>query len=286
MKRVLIIGASGFTSKYLYNFINSPDKEIFFCDLVNAFDKKLLRRWYKTDFSDFKEAYRIISEINPDQIYNLAGSFSNDFETDYRNNVLLTKNIFDSILKLNINTRVLIIGSAAEYGAINIKDNPIKEDYKLNPVSIYGLTKVFQTNLMTYYFNSKKINVVMVRTFNLIGKEIHKKLFIGSLFKQISEYKEKKINKIIVGNLDNKRDYIKIEDAVKKYEIVMENGKPGEIYNVGSGKSICIKELLLSVLGENNLSMNDVEIGNFDSRYDVKDIYADISKIKNLENLL
>lgn len=286
MKRVLIIGASGFTSKYLYDFINSPDKEIFFCDLVNAFDKKLLRRWYKTDFSDFKEAYRIISEINPDQIYNLAGSFSNDFETDYRNNVLLTKNIFDSILKLNINTRVLIIGSAAEYGAINIKDNPIKEDYKLNPVSIYGLTKVFQTNLMTYYFNSKKINVVMVRTFNLIGKEIHKKLFIGSLFKQISEYKEKKINKIIVGNLDNKRDYIKIEDAVKKYEIIMENGKPGEIYNVGSGKSICIKELLLSVLGENNLSMNDVEIGNFDSRYDVKDIYADISKIKNLENLL
>ncbi|MBM3713821.1 MAG: NAD-dependent epimerase/dehydratase family protein, partial [Actinobacteria bacterium] len=209
MKRVLIIGASGFTSKYLYNFINSPDKEIFFCDLVNAFDKKLLRRWYKTDFSDFKEAYRIISEINPDQIYNLAGSFSNDFETDYRNNVLLTKNIFDSILKLNINTRVLIIGSAAEYGVINIKDNPIKEDYKLNPASIYGLTKVFQTNLMTYYFNSKKINVVMVRTFNLIGKEIHKKLFIGSLFKQISEYKEKKINKIIVGNLDNKRDYIK-----------------------------------------------------------------------------
>ncbi|MBM3701252.1 MAG: NAD-dependent epimerase/dehydratase family protein, partial [Actinobacteria bacterium] len=166
MKRVLIIGASGFTSKYLYNFINSPDKEIFFCDLVNAFDKKLLRRWYKTDFSDFKEAYRIISEINPDQIYNLAGSFSNDFETDYRNNVLLTKNIFDSILKLNINTRVLIIGSAAEYGVINIKDNPIKEDYKLNPASIYGLTKVFQTNLMTYYFNSKKINVVMVRTFN------------------------------------------------------------------------------------------------------------------------
>jgi len=286
MKRVLIIGASGFTSKYLYDFINSPDKEIFFCDLVNAFDKKLLKKWYKTDFSDFKEAYRIISEINPDQIYNLAGSFSNDFETDYRNNVLLTKNIFDSILKLNINTRVLIIGSAAEYGAINIKDNPIKEDYKLNPVSIYGLTKVFQTNLMTYYFNSKKINVVMVRTFNLIGKEIHKKLFIGSLFKQISEYKEKKINKIIVGNLDNKRDYIKIEDAVKKYEIVMENGKPGEIYNVGSGKSICIKELLLSVLGENNLSMNDVEVRNFDSRYDVKDIYADISKIKNLENLL
>jgi len=120
----------------------------------------------------------------------------------------------------------------------------------------------------------------------LLGKEIHKKLFIGSLFKQISEYKEKKINKIIVGNLDNKRDYIKIEDAVKKYEIVMENGKPGEIYNVGSGKSICIKELLLSVLGENNLSMNDVEVRNFDSRYDVKDIYADISKIKNLENLL
>jgi len=139
---------------------------------------------------------------------------------------------------------------------------------------------------MAHYFNSKKINVVMARTFNLLGKEISEKLFIGRLYKQIAEYKEKKINKIKLGNLDNKRDYIKIEDAVKKYELIMNKGGSGEIYNVGSGKSISIKDLLSGILKENNLSMDNVEISNFDCRFDVKDIYAGINKLNKLENLV
>jgi len=285
LKTILIIGANGVSGKYLYNLIGKSEKALYFSDLNDAFDNKLNKKWYKNDFSDFTKARRVISAINPDQIYNLAGSFSNDFKTDFRNNVLVTKSIFDSVIELNLNTKILIIGSAAEYGIIDIDNNPIKESHPLNPVSIYGLTKVFQNNLMAYYFNSKKVNVVMARTFNLLSGEVSEKLFIGRLFKQIHEYKEKKISKIIVGNLENKRDYIKIDDAVEKYKIIMDRGEPGEVYNVGSGQSVSTKELLLSILEENNLSMDDVEIRNPDNRYDVKNIFADLNKINKLEYL-
>ena len=61
-----------------------------------------------------------------------------------------TKNIFDSIREINVKARVLLVGSAAEYGRIEEADNPVSEAHPLRPISIYGLTKVMQTTLMAY----------------------------------------------------------------------------------------------------------------------------------------
>jgi len=88
-----------------------------------------------------------------------------------------------------------------------------------------------------------------------------------------------------LGNLDNKRDYILIEDAVKKYVLIMESGKTGECYNVGSGKSLRISDILDGILKENDLDMNCVSINNLDNRIDIKDIYADVKKVRQLEYL-
>ncbi len=169
------------------------------------------------DLSDYDSVKMIIGTVKPDQIYNFAGSFSNDYALDYKVNVLLTKNIFDSVIELKLDSRILLVGSAAEYGAIDEKDNPINENYPLNPVSVYGLTKVYQTNLMNFYYKIKNINVVMARTFNLRSSNISEKLFIGRLYKQIDEYKKGVITKISLGNLQNKRDYIDIDEAVMRY---------------------------------------------------------------------
>jgi len=154
MIKILIIGANSISSRYLHSLIKGSDKEFYFCDLTDPYDNNLANKWFKADLLNFENVFKIIEEVSPDQIYNFAGSFSNDYNVDYNVNVLLPKNILDSIINLKINTRVLLIGSAAEYGIINEKDNPIKEDYKLNPVSIYGLTKVFQAkkNIMKIKF--------------------------------------------------------------------------------------------------------------------------------------
>lgn len=279
--RVLITGASGFSAKHLVPILSTRDSlQLIFSDKHgnNA------ENWFPCDLTDFDSVFSIIAKIKPAQIYHLAGCFSNNYEDDYEANVLSTKNILDSIVKLKHECRVLLVGSSAEYGNVSESDNPVKEDHPLNPVSIYGLTKVYQTHLMKFYTTIHNMDIVMARTFNLFGNGISNKLFIGHLYEQIAEYKKRNIPKIILGNLRNKRDYIKIDDAVRYYEIIMNYGVSGEIYNVGSGRSIRIYDLLQGILKENKLSMDIVEekIGQDINKIDISDIYADITRISLL----
>ena len=90
-------------------------------------------------------------------------------------------------------SRVLLVGSSAEYGNIEEGESPISELHPLNPTSIYGLTKIFQTHLMRLYVELHGLDIVMARVFNLNGKGISDKLFIGSLYKQIKDFKSNKI---------------------------------------------------------------------------------------------
>ena len=124
----------------------------------------------------------------------------------------------------------------------------------------------------------------MARPFNLMGRGISKKLFIGRLYEQIDEYRQGKISKIVLGNVNNKRDYIDVKEAVKYYEVMMKYGCSGEIYNVGSGESVKIYDLLKMILKKNDLDMSVVEkkIINHTNKFDVEEIYADISKLNNI----
>ncbi|MEW6068862.1 MAG: GDP-mannose 4,6-dehydratase [Nitrospirota bacterium] len=279
--KVLITGANGFSASYLISLLSNESQLQLFCTDLQCKDDKA---WHPCDLADYKAVYHLLDRTRPQQIYHLAGSFSNEYEIDYRVNVLSTKNILDNCLRLNLNCRVLLIGSSAEYGIVSQRDNPVKEDHPLNPVSIYGLTKTYQTHLMQYYHNVHNTDIVMARTFNIMGKGISNRLFIGRIYEQIDEYKKGNIPKIILGNLQNNRDYIDIKEAVKDYKLIMEYGVAGEIYNVGSGKSIKIYDLLNKILNENYLSMDVVEEKHTDhlNKLDIKDIYADITKLSSL----
>ncbi|MDD5449053.1 MAG: GDP-mannose 4,6-dehydratase [Candidatus Omnitrophica bacterium] len=281
--KVLITGAGGFSAKYLIQLLlKRKGLRLSYVELRSN-DKK---DWYKCDLGDFYSAHKIIQKIKPDQIYNLAGTFSGNYETDYKTNVTAVKNIFDSVLMAKIQCRILLIGSAAEYGNVPVYANPVSEDYPLNPASIYGLTKVYQTYLMKYYFSMFNMDIVMARAFNLFGKGISNKLFIGRLYEQIEEYKNGRVLKIIVGNLKSKRDYLDIKEAVKYYEVIMNYGIPGEIYNVGSGKSVNGSRLMQTILKENHISADAVvSRHNADkkAKEDVSDIYANVKKMSMLE---
>lgn len=281
-KKILIIGAGSATACSFIKKYISDANDYFFCDMSKATDSMISGSWCQIDLSNTEEVYKIIKEIKPDLIYNFAGTFSNDYDLDYSANVLLPKSILDSIIKLEYKTRVLLIGSSAEYGCVEESDNPVNEDHKLNPVSVYGLTKVFQTKMMRFYFEKFNVNVVMARTFNLLSKNMSEKLFVGRVYRLIEEYKSNKIDFITLGNLQNKRDYIDTEKAVEMYKKIMDKGVAGEIYNVGSGNSIKIEDLLKNILLQNDLSMDIVKTEHFDNRFDIKNIYADISKVKIL----
>ncbi|MBE9218226.1 NAD-dependent epimerase/dehydratase family protein [Dolichospermum flos-aquae] len=279
--KVLITGSSGFTGTHLVKYLQqNSDIEI---DCVTR-NKQQDNSGFICDLTDCNSVENLIQEIKPDRIYHLAGSFTNDYSVDYANNVISTKNILDSLIKSKISSRVLLIGSAAEYGLIKEEDNPVSENYPFNPASIYGLTKVYQTHLMQFYCQVHDMDIVMARTFNLLGKNISRQLFIGRVYQQIEEYKSGKIDKIILGDLESKRDYIDVQEAVKYYETIMVYGKTGEIYNVGSGNSVRLYDLLKSILLEYGLTIDIVEtrLKNYANKINVNDIFSDLSKVNLL----
>lgn len=279
---ILITGALGATGRVLSRNLNSTRS----ADKVYRTDQKNIDEYdyVQVDLTDANKVLELLASVKPDQIYHLAGSFSNDLLTDFASNVLTTKNIFEGLLHLGYKTRVLIIGSSAEYGFVEGSDNPIAETHPLNPASIYGLTKVFQTQLMQYYWNAYNVDVVMARTFNLIGEGLSDRLFIGNLYSQIRSYKNGEIGDIILGSLENKRDYIDIESAVQYYMKIMSGGEAGEIYNVGSGSSETMRVILERILTTNGLSMDCVKINSLmtKNKFDIKDMYADIGKVMEL----
>lgn len=281
-KRILVLGSEGFIGKKFIEFqkaLDFPHKNLFMVDIREI--KK--QNYYKCNASNYENLNSIIQKIVPDEIYNFSGSFSNVFEIDYTNNVMVSKNIFDSLIQnKQTSCKVLINGSAAEYGFIKETSAPVKEVSSLNPVSFYGLSKVYQTFLAKTYFLRDNVNVFVTRPFNIIGYGISDKLFIGRLISEIEQNitNRKKIN---LGNLESERDYLDIDDLLKAYNLIMEKGTPGEVYNIGSGKSIKMLDLLRIFLEVFNIDFKDVELNkDFVRRFDVPKIVGDISKLKEL----
>jgi GDP-4-dehydro-6-deoxy-D-mannose reductase len=279
---VLITGALGFSGRKLSEALSKKTSfKIFTSDIHSNSNSD---NYNCCDLRDFKCASEIILKTKPDLICHLAGTFSNDYEIDYSANVLATKNILENIKTLGKNCRIMLIGSSAEYGVVEKDESPIIESRALRPTSVYGLTKVYQTYLMQYYFNAFNLDIVMARAFNIFGKGISDKLFIGRVYQQIQQLKNNEIKKIIVGNLDNERDYISIEEAIKHYIKILLHGKKGEIYNVGNGVPVKTRVILNKVLDEENIDIKYVETAKSerDNTYDVPQIYADTSKLRGL----
>jgi nucleoside-diphosphate-sugar epimerase len=279
--RVLVLGANGFTARHLIPHLKQHSENEIYYSSLSAGDGA---NWLCCDLTVPSAVESLLKRVEPDQIYQLAGSFTNHYETDYLSNVVSSRNILESILKVNNDCRVLLVGSCAEYGSVRPEDNPVKEDHPLDPTSVYGLSKAYQSIMMRFYHNLHHCNVVMARPFNLLGRGISTKLFIGSLYEQIEAYKGGWISRIVLGNLRHRRDYIDIEQAVRYYDLIMRCGQAGEVYNVGSGTGIMIYDLLERIMKDNGLSMDIIEErpDNQTDKIDVKDLTANVAKIKSL----
>jgi GDP-4-dehydro-6-deoxy-D-mannose reductase len=280
--RVLITGASGFSGRALYKKLSEKKScELFTSDIVST---ATLNNYTCCDLLDQKNLKKLLLKAKPDFIYNLAGTFSNEYAKDYAANVLAPKNILEVVREVAKDCKVMLVGSAAEYGIVANSENPIKETRALLPASVYGLTKVYQTYLMKYYFNAFDLDIIMARPFNFYGEGMSETQFVGRVYRQIRALQKGEIKKITVGNLDSGRDYIPIDDTVKHYITIMERGKKGEIYNVGNGVPMKTGVLLNKILDEENVDNKFIEVAKSerDNIYDVSQVYADIDKLKEL----
>ena len=268
MKKILITGMTGFAGSFLAeHLLTLPDAQIIGTfhsenSLVNVAHMKDTLDLVKVDLQDKDALHALIADKRPDEVYHLAAlaspslSFKNPGET-LTNNIAIQVNLFEALRIENLTqTKILIVSSAEIYGIVSSEDLPIDENTPLCPTSPYAVSKIAQDYLGLQYFLSYKMPIIRVRPFNHVGPRQAPNFVISSFAKRIVDIEKGVTEPILkVGTLDTKRDFTDVRDMVRAYVLLMEKGTPGEAYNIGSGVSHKIEDVLRTML-----SFSDKEI--------------------------
>lgn len=261
MKKVLIIGACGFVGEYLIKELKNNNYKVFACDLNKNQNVENEAKFYELDITKKEQVEEIIENIKPNYIINLAAISSvglswNIPEKTINVNVIGTINILEAVHKKCPKCKILLIGSAEEYAP---KMEPLKEEDTIIGSNPYGISKIAQENFARLYKEKYGLNIVCTRSFNHTGIGQQAQFVIPSFCKQVAQIENSNCEsgKIYVGNLSAYRDFSDVKDIVKVYRLLLENETEEMIYNVGSGNTYKVEDLLKYII---SLSSKQIEI--------------------------
>jgi len=198
-----------------------------------------------------------LAETTPDHIVHLAAQSSVSRSLDRPietivSNTLPTLYILN-YLRASSSARLLAVGSADEYGTVGADALPLREDQVVLPANPYAIAKSMQNQCCRGFATLYGVNVVLTRSFNHTGRGQTDTFVLPSFARQVAEIKLGRREPVIeVGNLDVKRDFLDVRDVCAAYVDILQDGRRGETYNVCSGGSYVIRDMLdtLCRLGE------------------------------------
>lgn len=267
--RVLITGAAGFVGSHLIEYavrkghadfqFGKEPVEVFAADRWNVRKDNLedlgpgysgLYRFLEFDLTDYQSVRGLVREVMPDVIFHLAAqsfvptSWRAPAET-FAANVGGELNLFEAVRDSGCWPAIHIAGSSEEYGMVMPDEVPITEANPLRPLSPYGVSKVAQDLLGYQYHASYGMKIVRTRAFNHTGPRRGEQFATSAFAKQIAEIEVGlREPKVLVGNLEAVRDFTDVRDIVRGYWAAVEKGKPGEVYNLATGKGWAMSQVL------------------------------------------
>lgn len=240
------------------------------------------------DMSDSARIREIVAESRPTWIVHLAAqafvptAFADPMGT-LVNNIAGQVNLSEAVLAMDLRPRMLVICSNEEYGMVAPEELPVKETAPFRPANPYAVSKVAQDMLGYQYFVSHGLPIVRVRPFNHLGPGQSDRFVSSAFARQIAEAEAGLREPVLsVGNLTAERDFSDVRDIVRAYKLALEQGEPGEVYNLGSERAVSIQQLLDLMVSKSRIPMR-VEINPALFRpVDVPRIEADCSKFRSL----
>lgn len=286
----MITGIGGFAGGHLAEYLLAhTDWEVAGLDLVEG----RAAQWHARValhigdlLTDLPKLQELFAKVRPDYVFHLAAqafvpsSWADPWNT-LANNIHGQLNVLLAAIALGTQPRVLVIGSAEEYGAVTREELPIREDTPLRPTSPYAVSKVAQDALGYQYYASHKLPVVRVRPFNHIGPGQSPAFVTSDFAKQIAEAEVGLREPVLhVGNLEGRRDFSDVRDIVRGYCLALTKGAPGEVYNLGAERSYSIRQVLDGLTSMSRVSLT-VEQDSKRLRFaDIPDLVADCSQFR------
>jgi nucleoside-diphosphate-sugar epimerase len=250
--RVLLFGASG--------FLGAPTAEALARDprvgsLIRVGRQEPIdESWVRHDLvvSSTDELAQLLRNTQPDIVINCTGRLSGDTVELVEANVLVTARLLDVVATVLPAARMVVLGSAAEYGVVPF-GQPVTEDDPTNPVAGYGVTKLASTQLVRLAATESHLDAVVLRVFNPIGPGLPAETLLGRAAASMRGALERGDDHIRLGPLDAYRDFIDVRDVAAAIRAAALADQVKEaVLNVGSGVAVAARDavtLLAEVAG-------------------------------------
>jgi GDP-4-dehydro-6-deoxy-D-mannose reductase len=287
--KILITGINGFVGQHLARYLlTQPEITVFGLEVQKialGLDNVLV---YETDLMVPEQVIQTIEAVQPDGIFHFAArtsvpeSYTNQSAT-LMTNIVGTVNMLDAVRhSVRSKCRIVISCSSDQYGRVEPKELPIKETQPFRPLTPYAVSKIGQEMVAYQYYLSYGLQTIRVRAFNHTGPGQKPDFVCPSFANQIAAIERKdQPTKIQVGNLDTRRDFTDVRDMVAAYWLAMNQGEPGEVYNVCSGRSYSMREILDKLLALSSVKIEVVPDPNKTRPVDVPVLEGDYTKFKS-----
>jgi GDP-4-dehydro-6-deoxy-D-mannose reductase len=176
--------------------------------------------------------------------------------------------------------RTLVVGSAEVYGIQPPERMPIDESVPLRPENPYAASKAAAEMYAGAWSRVYGLDIVVARPFNHIGPGQDARFVVPSFARQLAEIAAGGPRVISVGNLSAERDFLDVRDVARAYVALLANGRSGNVYNVCSGRSVAIQEVLRSLI---TIARVPVEVREDPERMrpsDLPVLFGDASKLR------
>lgn len=255
-------GHSGFIGNYLLRKLENDPTIV----TPNNLNKERIDILNKNQLFDLE---RVDSIVHLAAKTSIPNSLSTPYDT-YYTNIVGTLNILDYALEKKIKNIVYV--STYVYG--EPKYIPIDENHPTNPHSPYNKSKLLSEKLCEHYSEDYKMNIVTLRPFSIYGPS-NNPSFIPTVIRRVLRGE-----KVLLSNKNTRRDFLFVDDfCTLIYKILMHFPEGYHFYNVGSGKSYSLENIIEKI---GNLTEENIDV-RYDPSLrpnDILEMVADIGKVK------
>nr|WP_000649928.1 GDP-mannose 4,6-dehydratase [Leptospira interrogans] len=294
--KCLITGAGGFVGSYLLKELKRSYTDFLGIGIQsgpNITEDLELPKSYRSvvcDIRNLNQVCSIIHEFSPDVIFHLAAqpfvpkAVEDPGET-LEINIHGTLNLLESLRSLKKKVRFVYISSSDVYGNVPESYLPVTESVVPAPLNPYSSSKYCaEIYCLQYHRWIQDLQIVIARPFNHTGPKQGLNFVIPNFCSQVLKAlkRPESERKILVGDLSSSRDFLDVRDVVCAYRILAERGKPGEIYNICSGKEVIIRDVLDGIISTSGQKI-PVEVDSTRFRpAEMRRLFGDNQKLRQL----